>query len=64
MLFRSLPQLPRLIHRVLAEDRVTPLQQQVDLLRAEQQKLRQSLLLLLALFATSTALALALFWMQ
>lgn len=60
----TLPQLPRLIHQALSEDRVTPLQKQVALLRLQQQRLRRSLALVTALFALSTALALLLFWLR
>jgi ubiquinone biosynthesis protein len=52
----TLPQIPRLIHRVLSEDRVAPLQQQVAFLQAEQRRLRRALGIVLALFALSTAL--------
>lgn len=60
----TLPQLPRLIHRALNEDRIAPLQKQVALLHAEQQRLRRSLWLVAALFALSTALGVALFWLH
>ena len=52
----TLPQIPRLIHRALSEDRVAPLQKQVDRLRDEQRQLHRTLLLLAALFAVSTGL--------
>jgi ubiquinone biosynthesis protein len=52
----TLPQLPRLIHSALSEDRVAPLQKQLELLRLEQRRLRRSLILLALLFAFSTAL--------
>ena len=60
----TLPQLPRLIYRALNEDRVTPLQQQVDLLQREHRQLRGTLVLITALFALSTALAALLFWLR
>jgi ubiquinone biosynthesis protein len=60
----TLPQLPRLVHRALSEDRVAPLQKQVELLQYEQQRLRQSLGLVAALFALSTALAALLIWLR
>jgi ubiquinone biosynthesis protein len=59
----TLPQLPRLIHRALNEDRIAPLQKQIELLKLEQQRLRRSLLLMAVLFTLSTALAVALFWL-
>ena len=52
----TLPQLPRLIHSALSEDRVAPLQKQIDLLQHQQRRLRRSLLLLAVLFALSTLL--------
>lgn len=60
----TLPQLPRLIHRALAEDRVAPLQLQVDFLQREQARLRGTLALVTVLFALSTALVAALFWLR
>ena len=52
----TLPQLPRLIHSALSEDRVAPLQKQIELLQHQQRRLRRSLLLLAVLFALSTLL--------
>ena len=55
----TLPQLPRLIHRALSEDRVAPLQKQIEMLLQEQRRLRRTLALVSALFilgATVTAL--------
>ena len=49
----TLPQLPRLIHRALAEDRGTPLEKQIERLQNEQQRLRKKLALVTALFAIS-----------
>jgi len=60
----ALPQLPRLIHRALNEDRVTPLQKQVDILRHEHRQLRRSLALVTALFALSTGVAALLIWLR
>lgn len=60
----TLPQLPRLIHRALSEDRVTPLQKQVSSLQQEQHRLRRSLALITALFALSTALVALLIWLR
>jgi ubiquinone biosynthesis protein len=60
----TLPQLPRLIHKALSEDRVAPLQQQVVLLQQEHQRLRGTLTLVTALFALSTGLAALLFWLR
>ncbi len=60
----TLPQLPRLIHNALSEDRVGPLQNQVATLQREQQRLQRSLRLLLALFAISTALVALLVWLK
>ncbi|HTD91765.1 MAG TPA: ubiquinone biosynthesis regulatory protein kinase UbiB [Burkholderiales bacterium] len=60
----TLPQLPRLIHRALSEDRVAPLQNQVEQLQCEQRQLRQSLGLAVALFALSTALVAVLIWLH
>ena len=60
----TLPQLPRLIHRALSEDRVAPLQKQVERLQHQQQQLRQSLVLVAALFALSTGLVALLFWLR
>jgi ubiquinone biosynthesis protein len=60
----TLPQLPRLIHRALSEDRVTPLQKQVASLRHEQQRLQRSLALVLTLFALSTGVAALLIWLR
>ncbi len=60
----TLPQLPRLIHRALSEDRVAPLQKQVERLQHQQQQLRQSLVLVAALFALSTGLVVLLFWLR
>ncbi len=59
----TLPQLPRLIHRALSEDRVAPLQKQVAFLQGEQQRLQRSLGLLAVLFALSTALVAMLVWL-
>ena len=58
----TLPQLPRLIHRALAEDKVAPLQQQLACLREEHQRLQASLRWLLALFAVSVAAAALIFF--
>ena len=58
----TLPQLPRLIHRALNQDQAAPLQRQIDGLQRNQERLRQSLLLLTALFGISTALGVLLFW--
>ena len=52
----TLPQLPRLLHRALSEDRTAPMQQHIAQLRAEQRRLRRSLWLVTLLFALSTAL--------
>ncbi len=52
----TLPQLPRLIHKALSEDRVAPLQKQVALLQQEHQRLRGTLALITLLFALSAAL--------
>jgi ubiquinone biosynthesis protein len=52
----TLPQLPRLVHHALSEDRVAPLQMQVEYLQTEQRRLRRSLVLLAILFALSTGL--------
>ena len=60
----TLPQLPRLIHRALSEDRTAPLQKQVALLQHEQTRLRQSLGLVALLFALSTALVALLVWLR
>jgi len=60
----TLPQLPRLIHRALAEDRVAPLQRQIEVLQHEQRRLRRSLILLVTLFALSTALVALLVWLR
>ncbi len=60
----TLPQLPRLIHRALNEDRVAPLQKQLELLQREHQRLRNTLAQITALFALSTALAALLFWLR
>jgi ubiquinone biosynthesis protein len=60
----TLPQVPRLIHRALSEDRVAPLQKQVQALQAEQRRLRRSLALLAILFAISTGLVILLARMQ
>lgn len=60
----TLPQLPRLIHRALSEDRVVPLQNQIELLQQEQQRLRGTLALITTLFALSAALAALLFWLH
>ena len=60
----TLPQLPRLIHRALNEDRVAPLQQQLELLQREHRQLRGTLALITALFALSTTLAALLFWLR
>ena len=58
----TLPQLPRLIHRALAEDTVAPLQQQLARLREEHQRLQASLRWLLGLFAVSVAAAALIFF--
>ncbi|MEQ1776569.1 MAG: AarF/UbiB family protein, partial [Burkholderiales bacterium] len=60
----AIPQLPRLIHRALNEDRVAPLQKQIDLLQREQGQLRHSLALVTALFALSTGLVALLIWLH
>jgi len=60
----TLPQLPRLIHRALNEDRVAPLQKQVEVLQHEQRQLRRSLVLVAMLFALSTALVALLIWLR
>jgi ubiquinone biosynthesis protein len=60
----TLPQLPRLIHRALSEDRVAPLQEQVKQLRLEHQILQSALRLITLLFALSTGLAALLFWLR
>ncbi len=52
----TLPQIPRLIHNALNEDRAAPLQKQIEWLQHEQRRLRRSLLLLAVLLALSTAL--------
>jgi ubiquinone biosynthesis protein len=52
----TLPQIPRLIHKALSEDRAAPLQKQVELLQHEQRRLWRSLILVAALLALSTAL--------
>ena len=52
----TLPQLPRLIHKALSEDREAPLQKQVALLQQEHQRLRGTLALITLLFALSAAL--------
>ena len=52
----TLPQLPRLVHRALAEDRLGPLRLAVDRLAAEQA--RRNRLLVLLLFVAVAALAL------
>ena len=51
-----LPQIPRLVHRALSEDRLTPLQKQIDLLLQEQRRLRRTLALVTVLFAISATL--------
>lgn len=60
----TLPQLPRLIHRALNEERVAPLQKQLALMQLEQQRLRSTLALVTALFALSAALTAFLFWLR
>ena len=60
----TLPQLPRLIHRALSEDRVAPLQKQVALLQREQGRLQRSLAWIITLFAVSTALVVVLMWLR
>ena len=60
----TLPQIPRLIHRALSEDRVAPLQKQVERLHHQQRQLRQALGLVAALFAASTALVVVIFWLR
>ncbi|MDP1674731.1 MAG: hypothetical protein Q8L65_16660 [Burkholderiales bacterium] len=60
----TLPQLPRLIHNALSEDRGAPLQKQLEVLHLEQLRLRRSLWLITALFALSTVLAATLFWLR
>ena len=60
----TLPQIPRLIHSALSEDRVAPLQKQVSLLQQEQRHLRRSLALITALFALSTGLVVLLIWLR
>ncbi len=60
----TLPQLPRLIHRALAEDRGTPLEKQIERLQNEQQRLRKKLALVTALFAISVAASACLSWMR
>src|SRR5687767_5226515 len=60
----TLPQLPRLIHRALAEDRVAPLQRQVEALQHQQRQLRRSLILVITLFTLSTALVAVLVWLR
>ncbi len=52
----TLPQLPRLIHQALSQDRVAPLQQEITQLQQAHRRLRQSLALIVTLFALSTAL--------
>ena len=59
----TLPQLPRLIHRALNEDRWAPLHTEVAALRNQHRRLRLSLALITALFALSTGLAALLFWL-
>ena len=58
----TLPQLPRLIHRALSEDRVLPLQREVEQLQYQQTQLRRTLRLMAMLFAVSTALVALLIW--
>ncbi len=60
----TIPQLPRLIHRALNEDRVAPLQKTVEHLQHQQRQLRRTLGLMAALFAVSTALVVLLFWLR
>ena len=60
----TLPQLPRLIHRALNEDRTGPLQKQVDALHTAQQQMKRSLWLMAILFALSTALVTLLMWLR
>ena len=60
----TLPQLPRLIHNALSEDRGAPLQKQLELLHLEQLRLRRSLWLITALLALSTVLTATLFWLR
>ena len=60
----TIPQLPRLIHRALSEDRVAPLQKQVEWLRHEQRQLHRSLALVTLLFALSTGLVALLIWLR
>ena len=60
----SIPQIPRLIHRALSEDRVAPLQKQAAFLQAEQRRLRRSLALVTTLFALSTGLVALLIWLR
>ena len=59
----TLPQIPRLIHSALSEDRVTPLQKQVELLLHEQKRLRRTLALITTLFAVSVTLVVLLLWL-
>jgi ubiquinone biosynthesis protein len=60
----TLPQLPRLIHRALSEDRVEPLQRQIATLQQEQARLRRTLALITVLFAASTGLVALLVWLR
>jgi ubiquinone biosynthesis protein len=59
----TLPQIPRLIHRYLSEDRTTPLQKQIDLLRQEHRRLRRTLAVVMVLLTLcATLLGLLAWW--
>jgi len=60
----TLPQLPRLIHRALSQERVAPLQRELEQIKREHRRVRRSLWLVTALFAASTMLAVVLFWLR
>jgi ubiquinone biosynthesis protein len=59
----TLPQIPRLIHGALSEDRAAPLQKQIELLQHEQQRLRNTLKWITCLFAVSAVVVALLLWL-
>ena len=61
----TLPQIPRLIHRYLSEDRAAaPLQEQIEMLLQEQRRLRRTLAVITALFAISATLIALITWLR
>jgi ubiquinone biosynthesis protein len=59
----TLPQIPRLIHSALSEDRAAPLQKQIELLQHEQKRLRNTLQWITCLFAVSAVVVALLLWL-